>query len=500
MPINPNIALSFKPTTELNLQPSNLLAQYGQLAQIQQAQNQNALAQYQLGAAQRAETKDIARTNALASAGTDDAAIGNALLKTGDLKGYFEFLKTRRETQKADVELANAKLKQSRLFLENVKTPEEYIAWHEANHKDPVLGPMLASRGITADQSRARINEALQTPGGFQELLNQSKLGTEKFMELNKPQLSTKDIGGSVIDRTFEPLSGKITTLSTTNKTATPGEELRHKDARARLAAESETGNYSPETIQYLASMYNQTGQLPTLGIGKKAGVVKMQILDEARKMGTAAPTDGASAPTPQEAAENVVRNKQNRAAEQSTLRSFSSGVEARNVRSFNTAIDHLDTMSKLASALENGDTRAFNMVGNAYAKETGSAAPTNFDTAKSIVGGEVAKALTGSNMALKDREEIRDAISRANSPAQLAGSARALQELMGGQIKSLKQQYETGTNRKDFDAKLSPRAKQVVSGLGGGANSTSPAPGAVMDGYRFKGGDPANQANWEKL
>jgi hypothetical protein len=158
MALDPNIALQVR-----GIELPNQLAQYGQIASIQNAQNQNALAQYQLGAAQRAEAKDIARTNALAQAGTDDTAIANALLKAGDLKGYAEFIKTKRETQTADVELADAKLKQSRLFLENVKTPDEYIAWHEANHKDPILGPMLAARGVTADQSRARIAEALKT-------------------------------------------------------------------------------------------------------------------------------------------------------------------------------------------------------------------------------------------------------------------------------------------------------------------------------------------------
>ena len=468
MAIDPNIAMSFKPTTELNLQPTNILAQYGQLAAIQNAQNQNALAQFQLGAAQRAEAKDIARTNALAQAGTDDVAIGNALLRAGDLKGYADFLKTRRETQKADVELIDAKLKQSRAFLENVSTPEQYIAWHEANHLDPILGPALKARGITPDQSRARIMSELEKPGGFQNLLNQSKLGTEKFIELNKPHYITENLGGTSQVTALPGLGGAPATVSSTKRTATPGELMQDARARERLAAESESGNYSPETIQYLATQYNLTGQLPTLGIGKKASAVKMQILEEARKIGTAAPTDGSAAPTPQQAAENVVQNKQTRAVEQSTLRAFSAGPEGRSVRSFNTAVDHLDTMSKLATALENNDIRVFNTVANAFAKGVGVAAPTNFDTAKSIVGGEVAKALAGSSMALKDREEIRDTISRANSPAQLAGSVRTLQELMGGQLKSLKQQYQTGTNRKDFDAKLSPRARQVVSELEG--------------------------------
>jgi len=59
MPIDPNIALGVKP-----LEIGNPLAQYGQIAQLQNYQNQNALAQYQLGAAQRQE----ASQNALSSA------------------------------------------------------------------------------------------------------------------------------------------------------------------------------------------------------------------------------------------------------------------------------------------------------------------------------------------------------------------------------------------------------------------------------------------------
>jgi len=234
--VDPNIAMGYR-----GIEVPNQLAQYGQLAQIQNAQNQNSLAQYQLGAAQRAEAKDVARTNALSKAGTDDTAIANALLQSGDLKGYSDFLKTRRETQKADAELVDTKLKQSRSFLDTIDpsdpdAPNKYIAWHEANHKDPVLGPVLAARGITADQSRQRIMDAIQKgPAAFATLVNQSKLGSEKFIEMNKPQLSTKDTGGQLIDRTFEPLTGKITPLGTTAKTMTPGEIASNQVARGQL-------------------------------------------------------------------------------------------------------------------------------------------------------------------------------------------------------------------------------------------------------------------------
>jgi hypothetical protein len=38
----------------------------------------------------------------------------------------------------------------------------------------------------------------------------------------------------------------------------------------------------------------------------------------------------------------------------------------------------------------------------------------------------------------------------------------------MAGQLKSLERQYEVNTNRKDFKDKLLPRAKSVLSSLGG--------------------------------
>ena len=55
MAIDPNIALGYR-----GVELANPLAQYGQLAQIQNAQNQNALAQYQLSAAQRSDEQQNA--------------------------------------------------------------------------------------------------------------------------------------------------------------------------------------------------------------------------------------------------------------------------------------------------------------------------------------------------------------------------------------------------------------------------------------------------------
>jgi hypothetical protein len=78
-------------------------------------------------------------------------------------------------------EIVKSRLETSRELLSNVRTPEEYLAWHQGNHKDPLLGPLLASKGITADTSMATIQESLKRPGGFEELLKKSAMGLEKF-------------------------------------------------------------------------------------------------------------------------------------------------------------------------------------------------------------------------------------------------------------------------------------------------------------------------------
>lgn len=229
MALNPAIALAARP-----VEIADPLAMYGKIAAIQGAQNQNALAQYQLSAAQRADEQAAIRMNALRGAGTDPKAIGNALLQSGDVKGYTEFMKGQFEQQKAQTELVDAKLKQSRAFLDTIdpsdpNAPAQYIAWHQANHADPVLGSVLAARGVKVEDSRARIEQAIaQGPAAFAQLLNQSKLGTEKFMEMNKPQTFTQNLGGTTRLLSRPGLGGEATVVpgSQAAVTMTPSEAV----------------------------------------------------------------------------------------------------------------------------------------------------------------------------------------------------------------------------------------------------------------------------------
>lgn len=247
MALDPSIAMGYQPIKLDN--PMNSLAQ---LMQLEGARNQNRLADLQFQ--QHQQTQDDARNvNALYSRftkpdGTIDeagmiqaAAQGNMGSKIPTFRKQFaETAEAKGKLDKQNVELIDAKLKQSRGFLDGVTTPEQYIAWHEGNHKDPILGPMLASRGVTAEQSRKKIADALQTLGGLEKLIAESKLGSEKFMELNKPTIQNVNNGKTATMYSVPGMGGAPTAINTTQMTTTPSDDLRSQDA-AKSRAQSAT-------------------------------------------------------------------------------------------------------------------------------------------------------------------------------------------------------------------------------------------------------------------
>jgi hypothetical protein len=246
--LDTNLALGVRP-----IQIENPMAQYSQIAQIQNARNQNALAKYQLGAAERENNA----TNALNLAYQQayDPATGkidiNKLrgsLSTGGFgsklpaieKTIVEMDKERVLAQKAQTELLDAKLKQARGFLDTIDpmdptAPAKYIAWHEANHRDPIVGPALEARGITADQSLAQIKDAIaKGPQAFADLVNGSKLGTEKFIEMNKPVTFEQNTGTGLRLMQRPGLGGPATVVP--GSEITKGKTFADLNASARLA------------------------------------------------------------------------------------------------------------------------------------------------------------------------------------------------------------------------------------------------------------------------
>lgn len=186
---------------------------------------------------------------------------------------------------------------------------------------------------------------------------------------------------------------------------------------------------------------------------------MRMAIMNRASEM------LGSRGLTGEQAGKNLIEYRIDTKSREAAIKDFNTGKTGTVIRALNTATDHLSTLDKATVALENNDTRLFNLVGNTINKQMGVSAPTDFEGVKTIVGSELAKAVAGNTNALQDREEIRAALSQANSPAQLRSLIKYYKQLMAGQFKSLKTQYESSTGRTNFNEKLSPEVLREMSG-----------------------------------
>jgi hypothetical protein len=267
MGLDSSIAMGYQPIKLDN--PMNSLAQ---LMQLDQAKNQNKLAELQFQQHQQAQN-DTNSLNALyAGAMGADGKIDRAKLLQGAAsqnlgskipglqKGFLETDEAQGKVDKQKVDLVDAKLKQSRQFLDGVTTPEQYIAWHEGNHSDPVLGPMLASRGVTADQARAQIAQALQTPGGFESLLKKSALGLEKFTELNKPSYHEQRTGDKTTLLATPGLGGAPTTVSSATINQSADNKASVGASMANAAATREVAKATRDAANIQTGFANEQG------------------------------------------------------------------------------------------------------------------------------------------------------------------------------------------------------------------------------------------------
>ena len=184
MPIDPRIALGVQP-----LQVADPMARYSQMAGIQNAQNQNALAQYQLSAAQRADEQ---QNKLYAAAQQPDfkldfqSAIQYGAPGIAAFKAQQEASNARTEGQIKDTKLLTDKLSLLPEAYKRADTPEAYLALHQSIHADPVLGPYLKSVGATPEKGLTTLQNAIQT-GNFEKLRMGSMQSVSQILDSMKP-------------------------------------------------------------------------------------------------------------------------------------------------------------------------------------------------------------------------------------------------------------------------------------------------------------------------
>jgi hypothetical protein len=455
MAIDPSIALGVKP-----IEIPNQLGQFAQAQQIQAYQRQNELAN-------RAIEQEDALNRAYASSmdpatGKIDANKLRQNVAGANLgsklpaveKSLMDARKTGAEVDKLEYENKKAKYERSIGDVINFDTHDQILGSLKSKVDSGELDLPTAERLAASVPQDPRMIPAWQVKTARGLLSAKDKL---------EQQFTSQDFGGGtrvIATPKFGGGPAQVIQGSQIAKTMTPGES-------ARLAAETATGTLTPQSLDVAANVYLQTGQLPT-GLGKAAAGLRTQVMNRATELST-----GKAAA---DVAGGIVEAKQDVASRGKAVKDFSTGIQGRQVNAFNTAIDHLGTMDKLTDALNNGDLKAINSIGNVIARQTGQPAPTNFDAAKQIVTAEVIKAVVASGGGVTERQEAERNFAAANSPDQLKGIINTYKQLLGGQLKSLGLQYENTTGRKDFSNKLTGDAKAELQKLSGGEAKPAPA------------------------
>ena len=234
--IDPSIAMGYKPVQIEN--PINQMAAYSQL---QGAQNQNALAQYQLSAAQRADEATNIQNQLYAKHYDPTTGRVNTQGLYGDLakspvtaglipklqaqeaelkykqdqgkKIVSEISKLNFETGSKIFSAAQDELKQ--IDPRSPNAPAQYLAYRKRLYANPELADFFSKTGLTEEATNAQIMQAIKTPQGLADTILKSMTTADQFQKIlqDREQLKVSqrqaDISQGNLDVNRQELANK---------------------------------------------------------------------------------------------------------------------------------------------------------------------------------------------------------------------------------------------------------------------------------------------------
>lgn len=310
MPIDPSIAMGVRP-----LEVPNQLAQYGQLAQIQNAQNQNALAQFQLASAQRGEEQQSNFYREAQRPGfTLDAATAMRYGAPGmaALKAQQEAQKQELERQKLTGEIKkqasdeiDSSLSVFKKAIPGIRTPQQVERYVREQYRHPVVGK-IAGMFMSEDEAVADALTQASTPDGLNTWkLDNIGLTGAQLLDMMKQTTDKTDLGGTSSAQTRDWKGAPVGAPVSTPKTPLPADVEAQNLRRAAAGATRvsvDTGKKYGEAVAAGAGaddlkLFAQARQIPqdiekidqTLNILKKSdintglGAEVFTVLDRAR-------------------------------------------------------------------------------------------------------------------------------------------------------------------------------------------------------------------------
>ena len=494
MPLDTNIALGVKP-----IEQPNMLAQMGQMMQLRQAQ-------------QEYEGSNALR-DAFASGGNLNDPAFIQRLRAANPKMALDIEAKHLAGEKTRSELLGNAYKNSREALTTVNSPESLRAYTISQFSDPIIGPALKAKGMTPESALANLDTEI-AKSGFDNVLKKSAMGLDNFFKDQTTQrgqnlshsASMASVGATmrgqdITDRRsreqfqynidnpkFTPLAGEKvvngekvpayfgfdpnsnTMVETAMPTVSIGAPTTINTPTNALAPTA-----APANVNALAM---PPAGAPTSPVARPAtAAMPSAVAPSAAMPSAASPTSvvpgGANAPAavrfgPKSTAENLTE-----------AQGKSTGFALRAKQ----ASDILDIVGK-DGKIQPG-----------VLKRVGESVP--------LVGEGLGTMLNFTQSAPEQRVEqaqrsFVNAILRQESGAAINES----------EFNNAKKQYfpQPGDSKDVIEQKRLNRETAVKSlevaagpGMKQAAPTTGIKAGTVEEGYRFKGGDPANKNNWVK-
>ena len=157
--------------------------------------------------------------------------------------------------------------------------------------------------------------------------------------------------------------------------------------------------------------------------------------------------------------------------------RDFTSGKSAQNIKSLNTAVNHLDTLNNASKELENRSLQWWNTAANYGLTKTGDPRVTKFYTAATAIEGELANVFKNTGATDQEIKAWRTNLDASQSPEQLRGNVAMVIDLLFGRLGALQSQYEVGLGKpKDFTF-LNDKSRAILKKLNIDVDKLDPKP-----------------------
>lgn len=415
----------------------------------------------QLNALQRQQADDLAYREAAKGFGSDASANANLLFQRGlpaqamaiqkaGLEANQVKARTAKESsvaEKNEWDLRVEKANKAISDIAGLSSPEQAIE---------SLNQNLRAGNIDQQKYQAVLGTIPQDPAQFpawRKNMLVNILDAKTQLELTKPTIQTRNTGGSTDTLAIDPMTGKVTVTNSVRNTMSPDAVASNKVAQGQLdvARQRLAHDQSKDAKEASTGVtYQQDAQGNLVALPKN--VAPGQPVSPIPVMAGGAPMQGKNSP------------KAAFAQQYSQVKGVLEDVKALIPKATSSGVGKLRDVTL-------GAVGATTDAGNAAAK---------LDT----YGGW----LTGSVPRFEGPQSDSDRLAYT----QMAGSVANRSLPADQRLASLEALVKF----------MDEKAKSYGIPVAGGAPAAQPAPkvGAIEDGHRFKGGDPANPSNWEKV